>query len=131
MFPGISGQQGALTAGSYNIYLSSFAYGTGSSEPQPYITVNCSMLYNLSNTILTLQAYGYATSPGAKIIVNGGNNGGGSLSFCHDSTTTCTMTTSGAGLGLINRIATYNNTSPDLTAVNNSTSHSMINVSRY
>ena len=63
------------------------------------------MLYNLCNTILTLQAYGYATtggSPGAKIILNGGNNGGGSISFTNDSTTTCTMTTSGVGIGLTN-----------------------------
>jgi hypothetical protein len=62
VFPGINGQQGTLTAGAYNIYLSSFAYGTGSSGPQPYITVNATTLYNLSNTILTLQAYGYATT---------------------------------------------------------------------
>ncbi len=63
VFPGINGQQGNLTAGLYNIYLSSFAYGTGLSGPQPYITVNCSTLYNLSNTILTLQAaYGYAST---------------------------------------------------------------------
>jgi hypothetical protein len=32
------------------------------------------------------------------------------------------------GLSLLNRIATYNNTSPNLTAVNNATTHSMINV---
>ncbi len=63
------------------------------------------MLYNLSNTNLTLQAYGYATTvgnPGAKIILNGGNNGGDSKSFTNDSTTTCTMTTSGLGIGITN-----------------------------
>ncbi len=32
------------------------------------------------------------------------------------------------GLALLNTIVTYNNTSPDLTAVNNATSHSIINV---
>ncbi len=72
-------QQGALTADLYNTYISSFAYGSSLSGPQPSITVNCSMLYHLSNTKLTLQAYGYATTggnPGAKIILNGGNNGG-------------------------------------------------------
>ena len=31
------------------------------------------------------------------------------------------------GLSLLNRIATYNNTSPDLTTVNNATTHSIIN----
>ena len=74
IFPGINGQQGVLTANAYNIYLSSFAYGTSLSIPQPYITVNCTTLYNLSNTILTLQAYGYAGTggnQGAKIILNG------------------------------------------------------------
>jgi hypothetical protein len=50
VFPGVNGQQGALTTDLYNIYLSSFAYGSSLSGPQPYITVNCSMLYNLSNT---------------------------------------------------------------------------------
>jgi len=49
IFPGINGQQGPLTADLYNIYLSSFAYGTWMSGPQPYITVNCSMLYNGCN----------------------------------------------------------------------------------
>ena len=75
VFPGINGQQGALTADAYNIYLSSFAYGTGLSGPQPYITVNCTTLYNGSNTKLTLQAYGSAASGSnynSKIIVNGG-----------------------------------------------------------
>jgi hypothetical protein len=60
------------------------------------------MLYNLSNTILTLQAYGYATSSagaqGAKIILTGGNNGGGSISFTNDSTTTYVMNSSGIGI---------------------------------
>ena len=63
------------------------------------------MLYNLCNTKLTLQAYGYATTggnQGAKIILNGGNNGCGSISFTNDSTTTCTMTTSGVGIGKTN-----------------------------
>ncbi len=41
VFPGINGQQGALTADTYNIHLSSFAYGTYLSGPQPYLTVNC------------------------------------------------------------------------------------------
>ena len=50
LFPGINGQQGALTADLYNIYLSSFAYANYLSGPQPYITVNCTMLYNGSNT---------------------------------------------------------------------------------
>jgi hypothetical protein len=44
IFPGINGQQGGLTADLYNIYLSSFAYGTGLSGPQPYITVNATTL---------------------------------------------------------------------------------------
>ncbi len=44
------------------------------SGPQPYITVNCTILYNGSNTKLTLQAYGGATGAGynSKIILNGG-----------------------------------------------------------
>jgi hypothetical protein len=46
VFPGINGQQGPLTADLYNIYISSFAYGSSLSGPQPYITVNYSMLYN-------------------------------------------------------------------------------------
>ena len=100
IFPGINGQQGALTAGAYNIYLSSFAYGTGLSGPQPYITINLTTLYNACNTILTLQAYGAAVggSAGAKIILNGGNNGGGSIQFINDSTTSCTMTTGGVSM---------------------------------
>ena len=88
-------------AGAYNIYLSSFAYGTGLSGPQPYITENCSMLYNLSNTILTLQAYGYAGTggnQGAKIILNGRNNGGGNISFINDNNATCVMNSGGVGI---------------------------------
>jgi hypothetical protein len=75
------------------MYISSFAYGTGSSGPQPYITVNCTMLYNVSNTKLTLQAYGGATgaSYGSKIILNDGGKGGGNSSFIDDTTTTCFM----------------------------------------
>ena len=64
IFPGLNGQQGALAADTYNIYLSSFAYGSSLSGPQPYITVNCTTLYNGSNTKLTLQAYGGATGAG-------------------------------------------------------------------
>ena len=36
VFPGINGQQGVLTADLYNIHLSSFAYRTYLSGPQPY-----------------------------------------------------------------------------------------------
>ena len=71
------------------------------SGPQPYITVNATTLYNLCNTKLTLQAYGYATTganQGSKIILNGGNNGGSSISFTNDATTACTMTSSGCNL---------------------------------
>ena len=42
--------------------------------------------------------------------------------------TTCTSSLNVAGLALLNRIATYNDTSPDFTAVNNATTHSIINV---
>ena len=46
------------------------------------------MLYNGSNTKLTLQACGGATgvSYGSKIIVNGGGTSGGNISFINDST---------------------------------------------
>ena len=56
------------------------------SGPQPYITVNCTMLKIGSNTKLTLQAYGNATGAnyGSKIIVNGGGTGGGNISFIND-----------------------------------------------
>ena len=100
VFPGINGQQGELTADTYNINLSSFAYGTYMSGPQPYLTVNCTMLYNGSNTKLTLQAYGGATGVGynSKIILNGGNNSAGNISFINDNTTTCIMNSSGCNL---------------------------------
>ena len=93
IFPGINGQQGNLEANLYNIHLSSFAYGSSLSGPQPYLTVNCTKLYNLCNTKLTLQSYGYASGGnyGATIILNGGNSGGSSISFTNDTTTTCTM----------------------------------------
>jgi len=97
IFPGINGQQGALTADLYNIYLSSFAYGTYMSGPQPYITVNCSMLYNGANTKLTLQAYGNATGANfnSKIILNGGNNSAGDISFITDNVTRCMINSNG------------------------------------
>jgi hypothetical protein len=41
---------------------------------------------------------------------------------------TCVSTLNVSGLSLLNRIATFNNTFPDLTAVNNSTTHSIINI---
>jgi hypothetical protein len=46
---------------------------------QPYLTVNCTMLYNGSNTKSTLHAYGGAIGAGyaSKIILNGGGTGGG------------------------------------------------------
>jgi hypothetical protein len=111
IFPGINGQQGALTADLYNIYLSSFAYGTWMSGPQPYITVNCSMLYNGCNTKMTMQAYGNATGAGynSKIILNGGNNSAGSTSFINDNITTCVMNSS--GLTVSGRVG-INNTNP-------------------
>ena len=70
------------------------------SRVQPYITVNCTMLYNGSNTKLTLQAYGNATGAGynSKIILNGGNNSAGSTSFINDNITTCVMNSSGVGI---------------------------------
>ncbi len=66
------------------MYFSSFAYGTYLSELQPYITVNCTTLYNGSNSQPTLQAYGGATGAGYNsiIIVNGGGGTrGGNISF--------------------------------------------------
>jgi hypothetical protein len=58
------------------------------------------MLYNGSNTKLTLQAYGNATGAGynSKIILNGGNNSAGSISFINDNTTSCVMNSSGVGI---------------------------------
>ena len=56
-------------------------------------------LYNLCNTILSLPAYDYETTGGnygAKIILNGGNNGSSLISFINDATTRCTMTTNGS-----------------------------------
>ncbi len=84
--------------------MSCFAYGSTLSGSQPYITVNCTMLYNGSNTKLTLQTCGNATGGnyGSKIILNVGYAGVGSISLTNDSTTTCTMTTSGAGIGKTN-----------------------------
>ncbi len=48
--------------------------------------------------------------------------------FTIDSTgnITCVGTLNVSGLSRLNRIVTQNNTSPDLTAVNNATTHSMI-----
>jgi hypothetical protein len=62
------------------------------------------MLYDGSNTKLTLQAYGGATGAnyGSKIIVNGGGTSGGNISFINDSTTTCVTNSSGLGIGKTN-----------------------------
>jgi hypothetical protein len=62
--------------------------------------MNRTMLYNGSNTKLTLQAYGGTTgaSYGSKIIVNGGGTGGGNISFINDNITTCVMNSSGVGI---------------------------------
>jgi hypothetical protein len=120
IFPGINGQQGTLTADAYNIYLSSFAYGTSLSGPQPYITVNLKDLYNACNTKLTMQAYGYAGGGnyGAKIILNGGFGGGGSISFINDTTTSCTMTTNGTYI--TGSVGIYNNSPIGMLCVGNS-----------
>jgi hypothetical protein len=59
------------------------------------------MLYDGSNTKLTLQAYGGANGAGynSKIILNGGGTiGAGSISFINDNVTTCTMNLSGASI---------------------------------
>ena len=58
------------------------------------------MLYNGSNTKLTLQAYGGATGAGynSKTILNGGNNSAGDISFINDNTTSCIMNSSGCNI---------------------------------
>ncbi len=56
------------------------------------------MLYNGSNTKMTMQAYGGATGAGynSKIILNGGSTiGAGDISFINDNVTTCTMNSGG------------------------------------
>jgi hypothetical protein len=82
----------------------------------------------LCNTKVTYQAYGYASTggtQGAKIILNGGNNGGGSISFMNDATTTCLMTVSYLGIKTtdpkchlqVNGIGNINNGSPIMTPI--------------